>query len=172
MGIGENDDGNNYQYYALQLGYTPETSLGEGHYRVLVEATSRDFLDPEGENKEQKSAMFLSFDQEFGEIIGGWLRIGRQDDSAAIDFESLYYGGINISGKLWAREHDNIGIGSAYLDGGNKNIDNSKVAEVYYRFVLNDIFAATLDVQYMRDKLNGSESLDGFIYGLRITAEF
>ena len=50
------------------------------------------------------------------------------------------------------------------------------MAEVYWRFVLNDYFAAAADVQYMKDNYTSAYSaLDnpaGWIFGLRFTAEF
>lgn len=172
MNSGENDDGNDYLFYGIQFGYTLNTSLGEGNYRILGVGASEDFLDPQGINKESRLAFSLSLDQEFGDIIGGWVRIGRQDDDAAVIFESLYSGGINISGKLWGREDDNIGIGYGYLSGGNLDIDNTQVAELYARFALNDYFAITPDIQYMRDKYTNGNNIDGFIYGLRVAVEF
>lgn len=172
MSIGENDDGNAFNFYGIQLGYNLESSLGAGNYRVLFAGCSEDFLDPEGVRKESRRCVIFSFDQELGEILGGWLRFGRQDDDAAIDFESLYSGGINISGKLWGRENDNIGVGYAYLDGGNLDIDKTQVAEGYVRFQLNDYFAFTGDLQYMKDDIRSGESPKGWICGLRLTAEF
>jgi len=64
-----------------------------------------------------------------------------------------YSGGIDISGKLWGREQDNIGIGYAYSDGGNQALDNSHVFEVYVRFLLNKYFALTADVQYLKEDM-------------------
>jgi porin len=89
-----------------------------------------------------------------------------------VDYDALFSGGIDISGKLWGREDDNIGIGYAYLNGGNADIDSSQVAEVYARFVLNDYFDLTADVQYMKDEIDDGDDPDGFIGGLRMTAEF
>ena len=172
MNVGENDDGNNYNYFAVQFGYHVSTFLGEGNYRLIIDATNKAFLDPAGDHKENLSAVILSFDQELGEIAGLWLRIGAQDDAAAIDYQNLYSGGINISGKLWGREHDNLGLGYAYLNEGNLDIDNSQVAELYVRFALNDYVAITPDVQYMRDKYNDGGATKGIILGLRLTAKF
>ena len=172
MNVGENDDGNNYNFFALQFGYNVSTSLGEGNYRLIIDAANKAFLDPAGDHKENRSAVILSFDQEVGEIAGLWLRIGGQDDSAAIDYQTLYSGGINIGGKLWGRENDNIGLGYAYLLDGNLDIDNSQVAEFYVRFVLNEYVAITPDLQYMRDKYNYGDVIKGIILGLRLTAEF
>jgi porin len=172
MNVGENDDGNNFNFLGLQIRYNLSTPLGEGNYRLIVETTNKQFLDPQGEDKERRFVIFFSFDQEFGEIIGGWIRVGRQDDAAAIDFENLYSGGINIDGKLWGREEDNIGIGYGYLDGGNLDNDNTQCAELYARFVINKYFAVTPDVQYMRDKYKNGDVIKGFIFGIRLVAGF
>ena len=98
--------------------------------------------------------------------------MGWQDDSASIDYKALYSGGINILGHPWGRPDDNIGIAYGYLDGGNQDVRNTQVAEIYYRFVVNEIFAVTADAQYMEDNLRTSPSPKGFILGLRATAEF
>ena len=172
MNIGENDDGNNYHFYGTQLGYNLNTSLGEGNYRVIVGGTSKSFLDKNGEDKEPLACVMLSFDQQLGDIFGAWIRVGRQDDKAAFDYQDLLSGGINISGKLWGREDDDLGIGYAYLADGNTELDSSQVAEAYVRFALNSYFALSLDVQYMQDKFDNADDPNGFIYGLRLAAEF
>jgi hypothetical protein len=170
MDVGE--DGDNYSFFALGATYTVDTSLGIGNYRVFIAGTSNDFLDPTGLEKEGHSGVIFSFDQQFGKIIGGWIRFGTKDDKAEIDYESTYSGGINISGSPWGRDDDNAGIGYGYYDGGNSGLDNTRVAEIYTRFVLNEYFSFTLDLQYMKDKyLNGNE-VKGFIGGLRLVAEF
>ncbi len=171
MNVGENDDGNNYNFFAAQLGYKLNTSLGEGNYRLIGQLTSKEFSDENGD-KENLTAAMISFDQELGEILGAWIRIGWQDDKALIDYNTLLSGGLNITGKWYGREADNIGIGYAYLNG-EKDFDYAQVAEAYWRVVLNDYFAVTADLQYIRDKYdNSSDDVDGFIGGLRMTAEF
>lgn len=93
----------------------------------------------------------------------------RHND-AAVDFEAVYSGGINISGTLWGRRQDNIGIAYAYLDGGNTGIDRIRVFEIYVRFVLNDYVAVTVDLQYMDEKSDGEGDPQAWIPGLRVTA--
>jgi hypothetical protein len=175
MNVGENDDGNNYNFYGLQLNYTLETGLGEGHYRVLVDTTSKAFLDPEGTSEEQRGSLILSFDQAIGDIFGAWIRFGWQTDDALVNYKEVYSGGVNISGNLWGREQDNIGIGYAYLDGAEqteKSLKNSQVVEAYVNFGLNDYLALTFDLQYMQDKyVLGVDDVDGWIAGVRMTAE-
>jgi porin len=172
MNVGENDDGNSYNYYGVQFSYSQTFNLGEGNYRVILSRTSEDFLNPEGTETENLSSLLLSFDQEVGDIFGTWIRLGWASDDAAVDWESLYSGGINIMGRTWQRPDDTIGIGYAYLDGGNMGIDNSQVFETYYRFAFNEYLAATADMQYIKDNMDDGGNTDGWVFGGRLTAEF
>lgn len=172
MSVNENDEGNSYNYYAVELGYAFDWRPGQGNYRVLLDTTSRDFSNPQGTEEESRLRLLLSFDQQLGEILGIWIRFGWQDNKAAINYDSIYSGGINIGGRLWGRENDNVGLGYAYLDGGNKNIESSQVFEGYYRLVITKIFAFTADLQYMKDERRDSDDPKGFIYGVRVTAQF
>lgn len=171
MNIGENDDGNSYHFFAGQIAYRLETSLGEGNYRVIIDGTSKQFLDEDGD-KEARQSVLLSFDQQLGDIFGAFIRFGWQDNKALINYDALYSGGINILGSWYGREQDNIGIGYAYLNGKN-DADYTQVAEVYWRVAFNDYFCATADLQYMQDKYDDSDAdIDGIIAGIRMTAEF
>jgi hypothetical protein len=176
MNVGENDDGENYNYWSGEAGYHLETSMGAGNYRFIFVGTNKKFLDPTGEKNEALLAYGISFDQAFGEIVGGWIRFAWADESAALYHKAGYSGGLNFSGKAWNRDEDNIGIAYAYLDGGNLDIENTLVAEAYYRAVMNEYVAITADIQYMADDLitvdPRQDNPDGWIFGLRIAAEF
>lgn len=174
MQVGENDEGRDYWFYGLQASYTLKTPFGDGNYRLILDATSDDFSDPYGRDNESLKGLVLSFDQAFGEFLGAWIRFGWSDDEASVTYADLYSGGINISGKLWGREQDNIGIGYAYLEGGNQEVDKTHVLEGYLRLGLNDILALTFDVQYIDDeyKEEAGEDVDGWVAGIRLTAEF
>lgn len=172
MQVGENGDSRSYNFYSAQVGYMLNTGLGEGNYRFIISGASKDFSNPQGTTLESRASAVFSFDQQLGEILGAWVRFGWQDDKALIDYQNLYSGGIDISGKLWKRDHDNIGVGYAYLSNGNSGINNTQVVEAYVRFLLNEIFALTLDVQWMMDDLASGDGPKGFICGVRMTAEF
>jgi len=172
MSVGENDDGRSFQFYGANMNYTMDTKLGEGHYRVNVQWTSKDFNDLAGDNLESKQCAILSFDQQLGEILGAWIRFGWQDDDAAVVVKELYSGGLDINGRLWRREQDNIGIGYAYLGGANQDLDNAYVFETYVRFLLNDYFAITVDLQHQDNKMKQGDSPSGFISGVRGVVEF
>lgn len=173
MDAGENEAGNNFQFYALQLAYRLETSIGEGNYRITGSMTSDDFLNATGKGQNKRlAAATLSFDQQFGKILGAFLRLGYQDDDAVITWKKLYSGGLNISGNIWGRAQDNIGIGLAYLNDGNTELDNSLAGEAYVRLALNEIFAATADFQYLKDDVRGEQNPKGWVVSTRLTADF
>jgi hypothetical protein len=172
MRVHENDDGNEYTFYGAQLGYALRSELGEGNYRVLVDRTSKDFVDGNDKDRHQRASILFSLDQQLGDVVGAFLRFGWQDDSAAVNYDAVWSGGINISGAPWQRADDNIGLGYAFIDGGNLDVRQSQVAEAYYRYVINDHLALSADIQYMKDDLRAQENPAGFIYGLRLTAEF
>ena len=176
MNIGENDDGENFNFWGAEVGYHPETSFGAGNYRLIVAGTSTAFLDPTETDKEKRLALGLSFDQAFGDVVGGFLRIAWQSDDAAVDYKALYSGGLNFSGNGWGRESDNIGVGYAYLPGGNLDVENSHVFEAYYRAGLNEYVSLSADIQYMKDDLievdPRQDNPSGWIFGLRLTASF
>ncbi len=172
MNVGENDDGKRFDFFGSQLGYTLTSSLGQGNYRLVISATSKDFLNPEQSREKRTLGLLLPLDQEFGDVVGLFVRLGWQKDDAAVDYDAIYSGGLNIRGTPWGRREDNIGVGYAYLSGGNLDIDMTHVAETYYRFVINDHLALTADIQYMRDGRKEEDNPRGFMLGLRGTARF
>lgn len=114
----------------------------------------------------------LSFDQEFGKVLGGWVRFGGQTDKAAVDYKAIYSGGIDIKGGAWGRNGDNIGLGLAYLNGGNLDIDRSRVAEAYYRWQIAERLGLTADIQYQKDDYKTGHGPRAWTFSLRIVAEF
>jgi hypothetical protein len=164
--------GENYWFFGGQLGYQTENAWGEGNYRIFIDGTNDEFLNPSGTSVENLASLILSLDQEFGDTFGGWLRLGWQDDKASVTYDALYSGGVNIQGNPWGRSGDNIGIGYGYLNGGNEEVKSTQVFESYYRFVLNEYVALTGDLQYMDDSLEGVGGPRGFILGGRVAVEF
>jgi porin len=178
MNIGENDDGNNFNFYGVQLNYTIDTSLGEGHYRVAYNWTSEAFLDPDSTAEERREILIFSFDQDLGEILGAWIRFAFGSDKALVNYKAAYTGGINISGNWWGRKQDNIGIGYGYLEGADQtdeSLKNTHVAEAYVNVGVHEYLSLTFDLQYMKDRYVATASdnnVDGWIAGERATCEF
>ncbi|MFX0199560.1 MAG: carbohydrate porin, partial [Candidatus Hodarchaeota archaeon] len=167
------DTWENYNYFALQLGYTINTGLGEGNYRLLGFTTNDKFTNWDSTDFVNLYGFGISVDQEMGDIVGVFARLGWQDDRAEIVHDAIYSGGVNINGKLWGREQDNAGIGYAYLNGADEgDIDNTHAFEAYTKFQLTMFSDITLDIQYMTDNYKHEKDIDGFIYGVRVNAYF
>jgi len=99
--------------------------------------------------------------------------LGWQDDEAQVDHNAFYSGGLNISGKLWGREKDEIGLGYAYLNGVDKaGIDGTNAFEAYTKFKISEFSDITFDVQYLNDNMRLVNDREGFIYGVRLNAYF
>ncbi len=172
MNIGENDDGKNFDYGAVQLAYTAESGLGEGYYSILFDSTSDDFSNPQGTKKDSQRVLLFNAGQQLGDVFAAWLRIFWAADDTALTYNAVYSGGLHIIGSPWGRVEDNIGVGYAYLDGANLNLRHTHVAEAYYRLVVNDYFSLTADLQYIQDRVKVGASPAGFILGLRATSKF
>jgi porin len=123
-------------------------------------------------DKQQNDILIISIDQQFGKKVGAFTRLGWRLDDESVDYSAIYSGGIDIRGAAWSRILDNIGLGLAYLDGGNSRLVNSRIAEAYYRMVINYYLAFTADIQYMRDKYYQSAGVEGMIYSLRASVNF
>jgi hypothetical protein len=190
LNIGENDDGNNYNFWGAQVGYRLDTTLGEGNYRATITGTSSAFVRPRtdvgdeipaedpaddvieiAQEKTDLMGYGISFDQALGAHLGAFLRLSWIDHKDILDYRGIYTGGFQVGGALWGREADNIGLAYGYLDGANTGISRTNVAELYYRFAANDFFAVTADIQYMADDYDTGTDIDGWIFGIRLVAE-
>jgi porin len=160
-----------YTFYGLQAGYRLETGLGTGNYRISLNG-DRDFIDEVGQSKQKNDILIVSADQKLGDSIGVFTRVGWRLDDEPINYRAIYSGGIDIRGATWGRVLDNIGIGLVYLDGGNRRIIRTRIAEAYYRMVINPYLAFSGDIQYMRDQYFQRAGAEGFIYSLRATVNF
>jgi hypothetical protein len=174
MNVGENDAGYNYNFYGAEVGYRLTTGLGQGVCRIIYEGGNNAFLNPDSTTLEDRTIVFLSVDQQLGEFLGVWVRLGWGDDDAAVDATNLYSGGIDIGGRPWGREEDNMGIGYAFFDGGNTGLQRVQVAEAYYRLVMNAWLALTGDVQYQDNQYDAGDGtdIDAWTWGLRAVVEF
>ena len=160
-----------YTFYGVQAAYMLDTRVGTGNYRISLNG-DRDFIDEAGTSKQKNDILLISIDQQFGKIIGAFTRLGWRLDDELINYRAIYSGGIDIRGSTWGRVLDNIGIGIAYLDGGNSRIIRTRIAEAYYRMVVNPYLALTGDIQYMRDQYFQTADAEGFIYSLRASVNF
>lgn len=159
-----------YGYYGLQVGYRLESSLGVGNYRIVLNRES-DFEQAGIDSSGSNNFMILSLDQQVGEKLGLFARIGSRLDDEPINYKAIFSGGADFRGIAWGRKLDNIGIGLARLKGGGI-LDSTTIAETYYRLVVNPYLALTADIQFMQDRYRTTRDIEGFVYSLRTTFNF
>ena len=130
------------------FGEAPTRSWGEGNYRLIVDTTDRSFLDPSGLSLERRSAILASCDQQFGRAVGGFVRIGRQTDDAAVDYAVIYSGGVSLEGRTWksvSLTDDNLaGSDLVLITTAHRGIDYERVVRLAPRVL--DTRNATADV--------------------------
>ena len=76
----ENDDRNDYHYYAIQIGHHVTTRWGIGNYRFYGFTTDDEFVDNDGTGKDSLTGFGISIDQQINESVGLFARLGVQDD--------------------------------------------------------------------------------------------
>jgi hypothetical protein len=171
------EGGTEFNYYAVEAGYTIDSYLGQGNYRLLFDITDSKFVN---RNVPDKLARFkgfgISFDQQLGTTLGGFVRIGAVTDTpASIVFQQLYSGGLNINGSVWNSPQDELGMGYAYLKGvGDQpgDVDYTQVAELYVRFNLNGFSDMSIDLQYVKDRLRNAANPQVWVFGERFNVYF
>lgn len=175
MSVGKNDIDNEYLYAGTQIGYRTDSSWGEGNIRLTIAGTNDRFGNDDGTgDDERRLEAVVTLDQAFGDYWGVFARVGAQSDDPDVVYESIVTAGINVRGGLWRRANDDVGLALGYLDGGNQQIDRTRVFETYYRAAVDDRLALTGDVQWLRDDsaISSAEDAAGWVFGLRLVAEF
>ena len=163
------DGGRNYDYYALQAGFSSENPLGEGNYRVYYFRTTKDFPTAEG-NFDYLEGIGISLDQRVGKDLGLFGRFGINTHTETGDLREFYSGGAVIGNLPLKGE---LGIGIAH-SVGNKKISSLKGAttgELYYKIALNGYAFLTFDLQRDREEFE-DETLQATTFGIRLTAFF
>nr|VFK49011.1 MAG: porin [Candidatus Kentron sp. TC] len=161
-----------YDYFGGQLGFHPQSTWGKGNYRLIAHGSSNDFSAPGGARSERLFSLGLSLDQQLGDDFGAFARFFWQENDAAIDHDTLYSGGVHISGKRWGRTSDEAGLGYAHLSGGNGNIQGTDIVEGYIKFGILAYTDLSLDLQYLDERTKGNNDPRGFVYGVRVNAYF
>lgn len=171
----ENEDRNDYKYYAIQIGHHVNTRWGKGNYRIYAFSTNNEFIDNENTGEDNLSGYGLSIDQQINESIGVFARLGAQDDNVPVDHDEMISFGLSINGNKWNRADDNLGIGIAFLNGAkneSSSINDTKAFEAYYKYVISDNFDLSLDAQWIEDDLRADKNPEGTLIGLRFNANF
>jgi len=169
----ENDDRNDYHYYAIQIGHHVTTRWGAGNYRLYVYTTDDEFVDSDGTGENSLTGFGVSIDQQINESVGIFARLGVQDDEVPVDHDEMISIGLSFTGSNWSRTEDTVGVGIAFLDGAkDSEINNTTALEAFYNYVFSDHFDLSLDAQWIEDDLRKEKDPEGFLVGLRFNAIF
>jgi hypothetical protein len=186
--IGANGSGDGFEnithnaYGVVQVNVKPKLLGREGNYRFFVIFDARDYTDATngGINKNNTGAG-LSFDQEVAESIGLFARYDTQDDDIAENLvKSAISGGVSLSGGLWNRSDDVLGVGYGLLGVNDKAPAIAALAdsgdeghfELYYKIGFTDHFTVTPDLQVITAAGGDNNSDTITIPGVRAQMNF
>jgi len=136
----------------------PEFGGLQGNYRIYA-WTNRGYhteLKDEAKDKEKGTGYGISFDQQVTDFLTLFGRAGYQEKKI-YEFDVAWSGGMALSGNLWSREDDVLGIayGQARLSRDNKDVlkeagtspNHEDHFEAYYRLTVNEYLAVSPDIQ-------------------------
>ena len=182
-------------FLATELTLRPKMFEMPGNYRIYGWWDGRRHLKNRyiggnltySDGHENQKGWGISFDQEVFEGITGFVRYSQTDDNLSqwngdewemIPFDRLWTVGVQLSGTLWQRERDAIGVafGQTILTSDysstHAHSGNESYVESYYRIGLTDRFAISGDFQWINNAGGNSRADDIYILGVRTQLDF
>ncbi len=179
FGAGKN--GANYQHALAKPLLMLQAETGQrlfgglaGNYRLYAwrNAHPSYFNDPDISDAERHSGWGISADQRVGDGVTLFGRYGQQLQGH-VQFDRALTAGAEWSGSYWNRGGDSIGLAAGWLRASQdyraaKNLaGNERVAELYYRYRINQQFELSPNFQYIGNP-GGDGGADAIkILGLR-----
>lgn len=162
------DSGKDYTYYAGQITFSQENSLGRGNYRIFYFITSKAFENQNGDY-DRLEGIGVSIDQTVKKWIGLFARIGINTHTSTGDLKDFYSAGTVIKELPL---NGQVGMGIAYSLGNKKisSLKEAKTAEIYYEFPLWE-GSLTFDLQWDRERFE-TQTLEATTFGTRFTVIF
>lgn len=198
----DNEDGNTWEnifgndFIAGQMNFRPMLLNRQGNYRFYGWYDSRRYVENDhaagtsyGDGDHGRAGWGLSFDQEIAESFTAFARYSWTEDDLSdwnaddntwdiIPFNQTYSLGLSISGALWNRGDDGIGLafGQTLLTDDYEDMENNtadeKYVEAYYRYTFSRHLALTADFQWTQNP-GGSDSADDiYLFGIRSQIDF
>ena len=183
--IGANGSGTGFEdifdngYMVAHVGVMPKLLGREGNYHFHVIYDARNYTDIDTGDVTENTSFGLSADQEIMDGIGVFARYGVMDDGIDENLvKSAISAGVSLSGSLWNRENDVVGIAAGVLA---INEDSSSVAanpddeghfEVYYKIGYGEHFTLTPDLQVVTNAGGDADNDTITVYGLRAQMNF
>ena len=163
----KNDEGNNYNYYALQ---TSLELFNRTRFHLYYWRTDKKFLSYTGKN-DYKEGIGLSASAKILKNLGSFLRTSLNTHTDTGDFKNFISGGITLSNILF--HEDNLAFALGYLKGNKKisEIIETHVLEGYYKIPIWKKLELTFDIQYQKD-IKETEEISAIILGTRASVSF
>lgn len=167
----EGDDIFSNGHHDGEIAFHPVFGGLAGNYRFGYQKYEMDFKDESTGTARNNSGFYISIDQALSEYIGVFGRYAFQDeDLAENEVISAWSAGAQLSGGLWGRTMDAIGVAVGSLefnkDVVKENNEGETVVEAYYRFGVNDRFAISADVQFFSG-LEREDKRDVSVFSIR-----
>lgn len=159
-----------------QAEYVGKTFGGlSGGYRLYgwSNGNSEDFAG----DRQRHSGVGLSLDQQVGEHATLFSRLGKST-RGDVAFDTAVTLGAELSGGLWGRADDRLGVAWGWLDTSSEYRadtgfdDAENHFEIYYKWQLNEQVSLTPDIQWIKNPAGDGAADDVTVIGLRAKAAF
>jgi len=153
----------------------------EGNYRVHYIYDARNFTNISSGEPEENTGFGFSLDQEVADDIGLFARYAMQDEDHEENLvKSAISGGVSLSGSLWDRKNDVVGIAYGILSVNDKAPDIVAISnsgdeghfEIYYKLGFSDHFTLTPDLQVITNTGGDADNDTTTVYGVRAQMNF
>jgi len=166
-------------FYIAQVEFGPRGDGREGSYRIYVWHNGQ-YEGFDGETA-KNTGIGLSFDQQLNDLLTVFGRYGH-NFSGKVTFDRALTLGGEYSGAAWGREDDGIGLAWGWLrsakafrrasagltDYGYDASGAEQVAEIYYRYAVNEHLSLTPDLQFVHRP--GAKDDEDSIYAFGVRA--
>lgn len=171
----------NYRFFAWQNSLPHYRKDGDGNSSFVTAVGNPP--DPDTNTApsvligDKNSGFGINLDQALTDNLGLWARLGIQDGDVS-QFDRHISGGLQISGNLFNRPEDVIGIGVALtmISDAYKNASgldsNELYAEAYYNIAAREGFQVTPDIQYIVNPGGNGDQDPFLVYGVRAGVMF
>lgn len=178
--FGAGAQGSNYQRSLTQpmvivQAETEQRMLGglAGNYRIYAWRNPQaNHFDPALTASEQHSGWGLSADQRVGDGLTLFGRYGQQL-KGNVSFDRALTLGAEVNGSYWGRGGDSMGLAAGLLKSSRdyRNFagvtSSEQVAEVYYRYRINNQFELSPSLQYIGNPGGDGTLSAAKVFGLR-----
>jgi carbohydrate-selective porin OprB len=168
------DDLDEGTFYMGEAVIKPKIGELEGNYRIHVwtNMTDREEIADAAADQAHNTGYGLNIDQQVTNFLTLFTRLDFADDKVA-ENDFVWSAGLALSGSLWNRNDDVVGIayGEANLSDDQKdtlaNPGDETHFEAYYNIAVNEHVGITPDVQAVTNALGDDDFETVWIWGVR-----